>query len=53
MGCQPAECVGSRPMLEKKKRTDDSMVGMLVPLKRWYIGSIWGPPGSARTISGI
>ena len=29
-----------------------SMVGMLVPLKGG-IGRIWGPPGSARTTSGI
>ena len=29
-----------------------SMVGMLVPLKGG-IGSIFHPPGSARTISGI
>ena len=29
-----------------------SMVGNLVPLKGG-MGSIWGPPGSARTISGF
>ena len=34
------------------RKTPFSMVGMLVPIKGG-IGSIFHPPGSARTISGI
>ena len=39
-------------VLKPRPGGDKSMVGMLVPLKGG-IGSIFHPPGSARTISGI